>query len=116
MAGTMKHAPGECCGHEVEAPEIYPVQPERAVTVATFCRLAASRFPVTLYLPHKPRGDQFKYFNLSSRHTVGVIGRQYGKSTLATLRMVRKITSTKDANHYWFPRLYRKLEHNLNAY
>jgi hypothetical protein len=24
--------------------------------VATFCRLAASRFPVTLYLPHKPQG------------------------------------------------------------
>jgi hypothetical protein len=69
--------------------------------VATFCRLAASRFPVTLYLPHKPQGDQFKYFNLSSRHTVGVIGRQYGKSTLGTLRMVRKVTSTKDANHYW---------------
>jgi len=24
MAGAVKHAPGECCGHEVEAPEIYP--------------------------------------------------------------------------------------------
>lgn len=54
-----------------------------------------------LTLPHRPQGDQLNYFNLNSRHTVGVIGRQYGKSTLATLRAVRKIMSRADANHYW---------------
>lgn len=54
-----------------------------------------------LTLPHRPREDQWKYFNLPARHTVGVIGRQYGKSTLATLRAVRKVMSSADANHYW---------------
>ena len=52
-------------------------------------------------LPHKPSGDQWEYFKLPARHTVGVIGRQYGKSTLATLRAVRKVMSRPDANHYW---------------
>lgn len=54
-----------------------------------------------LTLPHKPHGNQWSYFNLPTRHTVGVIGRQYGKSTLATLRAVRKVMSSADANHYW---------------
>lgn len=54
-----------------------------------------------LILPHEPQGDQWQYFNLATRHTVGVIGRQYGKSTLATLRAVKKVMSLTDANHYW---------------
>ena len=56
---------------------------------------------MVLTLPHKPQGDQWQYFNLSSRHTVGVIGRQYGKSTLAMLRMVRKLLAKPAGNHYW---------------
>lgn len=56
---------------------------------------------MTITLPHKPSGDQWEYFKLPARHTVGVIGRQYGKSTIATLRAVRKVMSRPDANHYW---------------
>lgn len=59
-----------------------------------------------LTLPHKPTGDQWNYFNLPTRHTVGVIGRQYGKSTLAALRAVRKVMSRRDANHYWVSPIY----------
>lgn len=55
-----------------------------------------------LTLPHKPSGDQWNYFNLNTRHTVGVIGRQYGKSTLAKLRAVKKDTlKGRKANRYW---------------
>lgn len=55
-----------------------------------------------LTLPHKPQGDQSIYYALPGRHTVGVIGRQYGKSTLAQLRAVRKdITLAEQANRYW---------------
>jgi hypothetical protein len=61
---------------------------------------------MVLTLPHKPHADQWRYFNLSTRHTVGVIGRQYGKSTLATLRAVKKVSSSRDANHYWVSPVY----------
>lgn len=57
---------------------------------------------MTITLPHKPQGDQWNYFNLNTRHTVGVIGRQYGKSTLAQLRAVRKdLAKASKANRYW---------------
>ena len=59
-----------------------------------------------LTLPHKPHGDQWQYYNLASRHTVGVIGRQYGKSTLATLRAVKKLMARQDGNHYWVSPVY----------
>lgn len=51
-------------------------------------------------MPHRPQGDQLKYFNLNSRFTVGCIGRQYGKSTLA---MIRRIRSMLDVGgiHWW---------------
>lgn len=56
---------------------------------------------MVLTLPHKPAGDQWNYFNLSTA-TVGVIGRQYGKSTLAQLRAVRKdLSKASKANRYW---------------
>lgn len=54
-----------------------------------------------LTLPHKPQGDQWTYFNLKPRHTVGVIGRQYGKSTMASLRAVKKLLQNPKGNHYW---------------
>ena len=59
-----------------------------------------------LTLPHRPSGDQWQYFKLPARHTVGVIGRQYGKSTLATLRAVKKLMNQKDGNHYWVSPVY----------
>lgn len=61
---------------------------------------------MVLTLPHKPAGDQWQYYNLASRHTVGVIGRQYGKSTLATLRAVKKLMARQDGNHYWVSPVY----------
>ncbi len=57
---------------------------------------------MVLTLPHKPAGDQWTYFNLNTRHTVGVIGRQYGKSTMAQLRAVRTdLSKGANANRYW---------------
>jgi hypothetical protein len=57
---------------------------------------------MVLTLPHKPAGDQWNYYNLNTRHTVGVIGRQYGKGVLAKLRAVRKdIAKGRKANRYW---------------
>ena len=61
---------------------------------------------MVLTLPHKPAEDQWQYYNLASRHTVGVIGRQYGKSTLATLRAVKKLMARQDGNHYWVSPVY----------
>lgn len=54
-----------------------------------------------LYLPHKPIGDQLNYFNLSTRFTVGVIGRQYGKSTLAMVRRVKKMIEKSSSLSWW---------------
>lgn len=57
---------------------------------------------MVLTLPHKPAGDQWNYFNLPTRHTVGLIGRQYGKSTLAQLRAAKKdLSKGQKANRYW---------------
>lgn len=57
---------------------------------------------MVLTLPHKPAGDQWNYFNLPTRHTVGLIGRQWGKSTNAQLRAVRDdVTKKEKANRYW---------------
>jgi hypothetical protein len=75
---------------------------------------------MVLTLPHKPDGDQWDYFNLPQRHTVGVIGRQYGKSTLAMLRKVRKLLATPNGNHYWVspivPQARVQYERFLNLY
>ena len=53
-----------------------------------------------LTLPHRPTGDQLNYYNLATRFTIGCIGRQYGKSTMATLRSVRRQFERK--GNYWF--------------
>lgn len=54
-----------------------------------------------LTLPHKPQGAQWDFYRLDTRHTVSVIGRQWGKSTIAMLRAVKKVMSRADANHLW---------------
>lgn len=54
-----------------------------------------------LRFPHRPQGDQTTYYGLTARNTVGVIGRQYGKSTMAMLRAVKHLMARPDGNHYW---------------
>ena len=55
---------------------------------------------VDFTLPIRPSGDQVKVYNANSRFFVGVIGRQYGKTTLALIRAVRRAIETPGV-YYW---------------
>lgn len=56
---------------------------------------------LTLTAPHKPEGDQIKFWNLDTRFTVGCIGRQWGKSTMGQRRACRRVIQRPDANHWY---------------
>jgi len=62
----------------------------------------------TIVVPNKPQGDQVNYWKLSTRHTIGCIGRQWGKSTMALRRAIRKVLSDKDSNHWWISPVTRQ--------
>lgn len=55
---------------------------------------------IHLKLPIRPHGDQLNVYNARSRFFVGAIGRQYGKSTLALLRFVKRALQRPDI-YYW---------------
>lgn len=75
---------------------------------------------MVLTLPHKPQGDQWNFFNKNSRFNVGVIGRQWGKSTTGQLRQGRHLLTTKNGNAYWVspivPQARVQYERFLNQY
>ena len=53
--------------------------------------------------PVGAQGDQERFYLLNSRFSVGVIGRQYGKTTLAQYRMtLRIISERKPYSVYWW--------------
>jgi hypothetical protein len=51
-------------------------------------------------MPHLPQGDQKHYYHLPTRFTIGCIGRQYGKTTLALRRHVKRVLH-KPGVYWW---------------
>ncbi|HNN60632.1 MAG TPA: terminase family protein, partial [Leptospiraceae bacterium] len=56
--------------------------------------------PKQVLLPVKPAGAQWTLFNADTRYLVGVIGRQFGKSTICAIRFIRRALLTKGI--YWW--------------
>lgn len=51
-------------------------------------------------IPYAPVGRQWEYYRLNTRFTIGRIGRQWGKTTLALLRLT--IKALKKPGVYWW--------------
>lgn len=61
----------------------------------------------TVTLPHKPIGAQVEYYNIATRFSVSVVGRQWGKSTIAQLRSFRRAMQ-RPGVYYWISPIFQQ--------
>ena len=69
-----------------------------------------------LTLPHKPRKKQIELYAMKNRFVVAVVGRQFGKSTIAQLRLTKHLMTVSDANAYWICPTYAQARIQFDRY